>query len=364
MGLQKHVAIEIVRKSWLMVGLGNTFATVENTPQYSKMTGFMTHPLLQFSRTWPNPDSTKARKNASHGLWESWADSFVVESRSVSCSIFCQTFPVLIFLSFFHSIYSHYFSFLMIGFGCGCDILMCTAPFLPVSQYYDIWPLYPCLRIYHLHIDVPQDWTTVLVSNWRTTTALTLNQHLWRNSILPSKSMEELTLVVFFISNRHEGSILCHSTSCCVKFQERLCNQAILIFFYTIPWEEAGTKGIWFQHEKLEKGKRKFMKKEQGGYACIWRYLRNSGYPFCIGGTFVTKVVYILIMVNHTNNELGSYNRHFNKLFPTRPTLIGFERKQNQNGKGCRNEVLPWKSNTGKPVSMHGHVPCICCSIA
>lgn len=55
MGLQKHCCLELVRKARREMGLGNTIATVENTPAYSHMTGDTTRPFLHFSGNWPHP---------------------------------------------------------------------------------------------------------------------------------------------------------------------------------------------------------------------------------------------------------------------------------------------------------------------
>jgi hypothetical protein len=54
-GLQKLHAVEIVRNSRNTMGLGNSIATVVNTPTYSNMTDSTDCSFLQFSGSWSHP---------------------------------------------------------------------------------------------------------------------------------------------------------------------------------------------------------------------------------------------------------------------------------------------------------------------
>ncbi len=91
-----------------------------------------------------------------------------------------------------------------------------------------------------------------------------------------------------------------------------------------IPCEEVDTKGIPYLRKKLEKGKRKLAKKEKDGWARFWKYFEKQWMPILHRWNICDKDGNYFDMVNCTNNGLERYNCRFNKIFPTRPTLIGF----------------------------------------
>ena len=57
-GLREHQVVELVRKCHKKLGLDNTIGTIENTPDYNKMTN-QDRPFLHASMCFPHPDASK-----------------------------------------------------------------------------------------------------------------------------------------------------------------------------------------------------------------------------------------------------------------------------------------------------------------
>jgi hypothetical protein len=115
------------------MGLGNTIATIANTPQYSNMANG--RPFLQFSGTWPHPEKPERMHLMVFGNPE--LIPFLKNPGQFLFYFLTYIFRSN-FMSFFCSIFGHNISFLRVGFVRGCNVLMCTAPFLPVSHHHDI----------------------------------------------------------------------------------------------------------------------------------------------------------------------------------------------------------------------------------
>jgi hypothetical protein len=131
-GLQKNQAVELVQKSRHAQGLGNTIATVENTPDYRNMKDNNKCPFLQFSGTWPHPDKTGEQMHL-----------MIFGNPSLIPLLKTQGWNFGYFLWIFGYFFSNtdfwlFFFIYSIRYICGCNFLLLPNTLLPVFDSHTI----------------------------------------------------------------------------------------------------------------------------------------------------------------------------------------------------------------------------------